>query len=180
MIIPRFMTEVGSENRKAGGESGFTLIEIIMAMVLLGIMGMFSVQFISSIARTNQLSAGQKDLVDEAKLAMEFMTRELRMADSRTTPIAVTATSIQFDKLSAYDQDPNLTQILYSYNSGTGEIKRTSNLVETTVARQVSDFVITKTTNDDTKDYYTIRMELTGVNGENFTLASGVVPRVGL
>jgi prepilin-type N-terminal cleavage/methylation domain-containing protein len=176
MTIP--ITQVGSKNRKA--EDGFTLIEIIMAMVLMGVMGMFSVQFISSLAQTNQLSAGQKDLVDEAKLAMEFMTRELRMADTRTTSIVWTATSITFSKLSAYEQDTNIADILYSYNNGTGKIERTSNGTTTTVATQVTAFVINKDTNNDGKDYYTIRMELTGVNGENFMLASGVVPRVGI
>jgi prepilin-type N-terminal cleavage/methylation domain-containing protein len=180
MIIRRLRTKVGSKNRKAGAESGFTLVEIVMAMVLLGIMGTFSVQFISSIASTNQLSVGQKDLVDNSKLAMEFMLRELRMADNRVDAITLTATSIQFTKLSPYEQDTNITQILYSYNSGTGVITRTSGTVTTTVATQVTAFVITKTTNNDSKDFYTIRMELTGTNGENFTLASGVVPRVGI
>ncbi|MBC8288607.1 MAG: prepilin-type N-terminal cleavage/methylation domain-containing protein [Nitrospinae bacterium] len=172
------MTAVNSRNHKA--EGGFTLIEVIIAVVLMGVMGMFTVQFISGAARTNQLSAGQKNLVDEAKLAMEFMLRELRMADNRVDAINLTATSIQFTKLSAYEQDTNLTQILYSYNSGAGTITRTSGAVTTTVATQVTAFVITKITNNDTKDYYTIRMELTGANGENFTLASGVVPRVGI
>ncbi|MBT3185492.1 MAG: prepilin-type N-terminal cleavage/methylation domain-containing protein [Nitrospina sp.] len=180
MIIHRFTTEPDSKRRKAGAESGFTLVEIVMAMVVMGILGVFSVQLISNAARTSQLSAGQKDLVDEAKLAMEFMIRELRMADNRVDAITLTATSIQFTKLSAYEQDTNLSQILYSYNSGTGKITRTSNAVTTTVATQVTAFVITETTNNDSKAYYTIRMELTGANGENFTLASGVVPRIGI
>ena len=180
MIFRQFIREVGSKNRKAGAESGFTLIEIIMAMVIMGIMGVFTVQFISNIARTNQLSAGQKDLVDEAKLAMEYMTRELRLADDRTDAITQTATSIEFSKLNPYEQDTNISLILYSYNSGTGVITRKSGAVTTTVATQVTAFVITKTSNHDGKDYYTIRMELTGANGENFTLASGVVPRVGI
>ena len=161
-------------------EDGFSLVEVIVAIVLMGVMGMFTVQFISGAARTNQLSSGQKNLVDEAKLAMNFMVRELRMADNRTDAITVTSTSIQFSKLSGYEQDTNTSLISYSYNSGAGTITRTSGAVTTTVATQVTGFTITETTNSDSKTYFTIKMQLTGPNGENFTLASGVVPRVAI
>ncbi|KMP10946.1 hypothetical protein UZ36_05985 [Candidatus Nitromaritima sp. SCGC AAA799-C22] len=161
-------------------DRGFTLVEIVVVIVLMGILGVFTVQFISQAARANQLTADQKDIVDEAKLAMEFLTRELRMADTTTNAIVQTATSVLFDKLSAYEQDTNISQIQYSYNSGTQTLSRTSNAVTTTVATKITAFDITKTTNGDGKDFYVITMTLTGAEGGTFKLISGVVPRIGI
>ncbi len=159
-------------------QAGFSLVEMISAIVLMGIMGLFSIQFITGAAESNRLVAGQKGLVDDAKLAMEFMLREIRVSNSATNVIAFTdagsTASITFDKFSGLDVDTNASQIVYSW-SGTTLI-RTSNSVVTTLSDQVTDFSITKTTSAGS-EYYTFSLTLEGSNGESFTLDSGIRPR---
>ncbi len=159
--------------------AGFTLVEMIADITLVGVMGLFSIQFITGAAESNRLASGQKGLLDDAKLAMEFMIREIRVANIITTtvppgvPIVVSAgnDSITFNKFGGLVVDTNATQIRY-FKDGTA-IKRTSNGTnETTLADQVTAFTVTKS-----GDFYTLSMTLAGPNGENFTLKSGVRPR---
>ena len=157
--------------RPLRNQAGFTLIEMVAAMVLLGIMGVFSMQFITGAAESNRLVSGQKALVDDAKLAMEFMIRELRVASEDANNISLpTPTSITFDKYSSLSFDTDTTDINYSLVGTT--IVRASNTATTTLASQVTAFSITST-----GKFYTISMTLTGANGENFTLTSAVQPR---
>jgi len=151
-------------------QAGFTLVEMIAAIVLLGIMGLFSTQFITGAAESNRLVSGQKGLVDDAKLAMEFMIREIRVANESTNSISTTATSITFDKYGGLTVDTDSTEISYSLVSGT--IRRTSSNATTTLADNVDAFSVAKS-----GDFYTLSMTLKGANGTNFTLTSGVQPR---
>jgi prepilin-type N-terminal cleavage/methylation domain-containing protein len=159
---------------------GFTLIEIILAIILLGIMGIFSTQFITSITQSAQQTTSQKGLVDDAKLAMEYILREVRVASENNTDItyssSATATTITFDKFNGYTVDTNATAINYSWNSTTKTLTRTSGLTTTTLATQVASFTIAESPAVDS-DFYVFTLTLQGSNGENFTLQSGVRPR---
>lgn len=156
---------------------GFTLIEMIAAIVLLGVIGIFSTQFITSITQSAQLTTAQKGLVDDAKLAMEFLVREVRVAISDdTNTIVPTAASITFNKFTPYDVDTNTVNIVYAWNSGTQTLTRNSNGTVTILATQVTGFTVAETQNGDER-FYVFTMTLTGPNGENFTLESGVRPR---
>lgn len=172
------------QSRQAGS-NGFTLIEIIMAISLASVLGLFTIQFVSQAARATQLSKTQKDLVDAGKLAMEYMVRELRAADTTHNPFVVTTTSIKFDKLIAFEQDTNKCQIEYSYSAGS--LKRTthagsdtacstfSGTTVTTLATGITSFAITESVGDP--NYYVITMTLTGSEGNTFQLESAVRPR---
>ena len=159
---------------------GFTLIEIILAIILLGIIGVFSTQFITSITQSAQQTTSQKGLVDDAKLAMEYILREVRVASENNNDIVYTSTptstTITFDKFNGYTVDTNATAINYSWNSTTKALTRTSGLVTTTLATQVSSFTIAESPAVDS-DFYVFTITLLGSNGENFTLQSGVRPR---
>ena len=158
-------------------QKGFTLIEMVAAIIIMSIMGTFSIQFLTGAAQTNRLVAGQKALVDDAKLAMEFMLRELRVASEGTTAITFTDTgstaSITFYKFSGLTVDTSTGPIIYSW-SGTTLTRTTT--ATTNLATQVTDFSITETTTSGSK-YYTFSLTLAGSNGESFTLESGVRPR---
>jgi len=180
MIFPR--------QRQNGlrSDRGFTLIEMIIAIVLIAIMGTFSIGFLRHLMQSSQLSASQKDLMDEAKLAMEFLTRELRFADETVNDVqcgavpvdcvpGVSYDTITFDKLFGLAQDTNKTAIKYSFDVVTGTLKRTSAGVTTVLATNVAAFSITESTT--VPDFYTIDITLQGSEGENFSLESAVRPR---
>ncbi|NIP99654.1 MAG: prepilin-type N-terminal cleavage/methylation domain-containing protein, partial [Nitrospinaceae bacterium] len=50
-----------------GNRKGFTLIELILGIVVAGLLGLFTLQYLSRVAQTNQLLSGQKTLVDEGQ-----------------------------------------------------------------------------------------------------------------
>lgn len=175
------MIETDTKKIHLRNQKGFTLIEMISAIILLGVMGLFSIQFLTGAAQTNRLVAGQKALVDDAKLAMEFLLRELRVASEGTTasPTLITftdtgtAASITFYKFSGLTVDTSTGPIIYSWSGSTLTRQSTAT---TTLATQVTDFSITETTTAGSK-YYTFSLTLQGSNGESFTLESGVRPR---
>jgi prepilin-type N-terminal cleavage/methylation domain-containing protein len=166
-------------------QCGFTLIEMISAIVLLGVMGIFSTQFITSITQSARQTTGQKGLVDDAKLAMEYLLREVRVASEANADVAITASSITFDKFVGYTVDESVVGIIYSWDNSNKTLTRTSGTskadgtlltpIATTLATQVTSFTVAESAPDS--NFYTFTMTLQGPNGENFTLQSGVRPR---
>ena len=177
-------------NRHLNNPNGFTLIEMVMAITLLGVIGIFSTQFITSITQSAQLTTAQKGLVDDAKLAMEYLIREVRVSSEEQNDIVYSsspsAANITFDKFNGYTEDISAVGIVYSWDSGTKNLTRTSGTedvdgnpltpVTTILATQVTSFTVTAVVSGDIK-HYIFTITLTGSDGENFTLKSGVRPR---
>ncbi len=61
-----------------GGQKGFTLVEIVMVIVILGVIGAFTFHFVGQGVLAFKKSSARKDLYDQGRLAMERMVRELR------------------------------------------------------------------------------------------------------
>jgi prepilin-type N-terminal cleavage/methylation domain-containing protein len=76
-------------------EKGLTFVEIIVVIVIMGILSLFTFQFLGDGIETYLLISGQEDLFSEARLAMDRMTREIRDANTITS---VLAGEIQFVK----------------------------------------------------------------------------------
>lgn len=164
------------KQRPLKNQAGFTLIEMISAIVLLGIMGLFSTQFITGAAESNRLVSGQKELLDNAKLAMEFLIRELRVANIDTAnsgaAISISGTagnnSISFTKYGGLTVDSSTA---ITYNRVGNTIQRVG-ATTTTLASQVTGFTVSQNSN-----LYTIVMTFAGPDGTNFSLEAGVRPR---
>lgn len=79
-------------------ENGFTLIELIMVIVLLGIMGMMGAEFISTAFRGFADSDIRTEIFEEGKLALARMDKELRNAvpNALTTDNTPPAKAIEF------------------------------------------------------------------------------------
>jgi prepilin-type N-terminal cleavage/methylation domain-containing protein len=67
---------------------GFTLIEIVTVIVVLGILSVFTFSFIDNAVKTYMIGSKQRMLYQEASNMMERMTRELRDARSVSLPSA--------------------------------------------------------------------------------------------
>ncbi|MBM4324102.1 MAG: prepilin-type N-terminal cleavage/methylation domain-containing protein, partial [Deltaproteobacteria bacterium] len=67
---------------------GFTLIEIIIVIVILGFVSAITIKFLTDSLRIYTMTVNQKTLYDEGKLALERMVRDIRDARSITTPAA--------------------------------------------------------------------------------------------
>ena len=78
-----------------GGQKGYTLIEIIMVVVILGIIGGITFQFVAYGVEAFKKSRDRKELYDQGRLALERMAREIRDAKEL---VECSDTSITFNK----------------------------------------------------------------------------------
>ncbi len=160
---------------------GFTLVEMVIAIVLMGVIGIFSTQFITSITQSAQQTTVQKGLVDDAKLAMEYLIREVRVASEEINDVAFNSSAssadITFDKFNGYTEDTSAVGIVYAWTSASQALTRTSGGTTTTLATQITSFTIVEKAPPADSNFYVFTMTLQGSNGENFTLESGVRPR---
>jgi len=147
---------------------GMTLIELIVVIVLLGVIGLFSFQFIGSGVETYIIASNQSSLLAEAKLAMERMAREIRDAEEIGD---VSSNSINFiKKHTALDDATDIT-----FQVSEGILYRNSESLSEPLAGNVlnsEDFKVTNNSNE-------IKLELTLSleSGENITLHTKVYPK---
>jgi prepilin-type N-terminal cleavage/methylation domain-containing protein len=91
-------------------QKGFTLIEVVMVIVLLGIIGLITFQVLFSGVETFAKARARKDLYDQARLALERMVREIRDADQIVSPTpGSSGSSINFTKVHTSPADSSTT-----------------------------------------------------------------------
>jgi len=88
---------------KSLNNHGYTLIEIIIVIVILGIIGGISFQVVAYGVEAFKKSSDRKELYDQGRLALERMTREIRDAKEL---VECSDTSITFNK-----QHPSLDSV---------------------------------------------------------------------
>ena len=67
-------------------ERGFTLAELLVGMTLALIAGAGAVTFVRAQSLAMQVQAGQADLNDSSRGAIDFLTREIRLAGYAPLP----------------------------------------------------------------------------------------------
>jgi len=82
-----------TEYTHRGRTSGFTLIEVVMVIVVLGIIGVSVGSLLSQGARSFETMKRARELNAEGVLAMERMARELRLIGCATSGNSCTAQS---------------------------------------------------------------------------------------
>ena len=74
-----------SRLRPESGDEGFTLVELLVVMILMGIFGTIFMTTMLGAQRSARATAAQHDLNEEARLALNRMARELRQATALTS-----------------------------------------------------------------------------------------------
>lgn len=120
---------------------GFTLIEIIVTIVILGIVSIFTFSFFSNLAKTYNLMESQRGVHQEAAYILERISRELRDAES----IYVSGSTILFQKAHPAGTDSNL-YVRYRlagtdlHRDSASDANFTTNVTDYIIGRNISVF----------------------------------------
>jgi len=154
---------------------GFTLIEIIIVIVILSIISAITIYFLTSSVQTYVMMVNQKTLLDEGKLALERMCRDIRDANSITLPVAGgSASLITFTRTHATAQDSTSENITFQLAGTDLQKVKTSPAAVSNLAENVSSFVVTR---GATEDEIKLVLTLSLGTGENITLQTKVYPK---
>jgi competence protein ComGF len=152
------------------------LIEIIVVIVILAIVSGITIKFLADSLRIYTMTVNQKTLLDEGKLALERMCREIRDARDMTLPAAPfpsSGTVIRFRRTHATAKDPAGEWIRF-LRTGTDLQKDKANPnVTVTLASNVSVFTVTREANNEIR----LQLTLSLGSGETVTLETKVYPK---
>lgn len=157
---------------------GFTLIEIVTVIVVLGILGAFTFTFIDNAIKTYMIAKKQGNLSREATYIMERMTRELRdMSD--TVPSWVndtTTTSVTFDRTHISGLQDGNARVTFRRDITTNNFYRDSGSVSRLIGNNVTQFTIVRTSSSVCDRSIAITLTLTD-GDQSFTVNSRVTPK---
>jgi len=158
---------------------GFTLIEIIIVIVILGFVSAITIKFLTDSLRIYTMTVNQKTLFDEGKLALERMCRDIRDARGIATPAAGgSGNTIVFQRTNPTAHD-GLNETLTFRLTGTAlEKVKTTPAATSPLASNVSSFTVTRgaaATNNENE--ITLSVTLLLGSGENVTLQTRVWPK---
>lgn len=145
---------------------GFTLIEIIVVIVILSIVSAITIKFLVDSLRIYTMTVNQKTLLDEGKLALERMCRDIRDAQAVTS---VLPNSITVTRTNATAQDGASESITFQLNGSILQKVKTSPSATSDIASNVSAFTVTNASNE-----ITLQLTLLLGSGENVTLQTKV------
>jgi prepilin-type N-terminal cleavage/methylation domain-containing protein len=101
------MSRLRSRHAGSATDAGFTLIEMLVSMLLIGVLGIVFMTTIMGAKSSLSATATSQDLNEEARLALNRMARELRQATAITnvlnpdgssySPTAITAVTFTAD-----------------------------------------------------------------------------------
>jgi len=160
---------------------GFTLIEVIVVIVILSIASAITIYFLINSIKIYTMTVKQKTLMDEGKVALERMCRDIRDAQIISVPnTGSSGTSITFTRTNATVQDIAGETIIFQRNAGANTLEKVkaSPSTTSTMAGNVSTFTVTRgapATNN--KNEITLSLNLLMGTGENVTLQTRVYPK---
>jgi len=95
---------------KSLNNHGYTLIEIIIVIVILGVIGAFTFQMVAAGVQAFKKSSARKDILDQGRLALERMVRELRDGKEITD---CSSNSITFKKAHPAQAADNIEEVKF-------------------------------------------------------------------
>lgn len=122
---------------------GFTLIEIVITIVILGIIALFSFSFFGNLTQTYSMMGAKTKAHLEATYTLERITREIKDAKE----VKINNNIIEFERAHATGQDTNKYIKFYLsgadlYRDSASDSGFTTNTTHNLIARNVSTFQV--------------------------------------
>ena len=153
---------------------GLTLIEVIIVIVILAIASAITINFLVNSLKVYTMSVNQKTLLDEGKLALERMCRDIRDANDITLPATGgSGSSISFTRTNATALDSASENITFQLAGGNLQKVKTLPPSADSLAGNISAFTVSRDTSNEIK----LRLTLSLGTGENVTLQTKVFPK---
>ena len=172
------MRKPAASDRGRNSTSGFTLIEVIMAIVVMAIIFVGVGSLLFQGTRSFEMMDTRRDLTGQGRLAMERMTREIRLircvaAGSACTPTATEITSMTSAELRFVKQGYEGRGFRYDAPTQTLYLRQGSGPAdpEYILARNVSAFALGYFKNNGTTAALPTEVWMVNVS---MTLASGI------
>lgn len=171
-------------NLRIKNNKGFTLIEIIIVIIVLGVLSIFGFSFLSTAIHTYSMMEKQKGLFDQAAMAMERISRELRDAEFISEPDSGdSGSTLTFTKSHGTPQETSTYDITFQWPSTT--LQRIGSTTPTAInlADSVSTFTAARETTLDpvsgevTLEEITITLTLQEADAGEITLRSYICPK---
>jgi prepilin-type N-terminal cleavage/methylation domain-containing protein len=104
---------------------GFTMIEVIVVLILVGLLAIFSTQFLSNMVRGYVIARSSDEVTQKAQIALQRMTIELSYSLNSTTTGTATSLNYSVNNTVSSIGDHNIylsgTNLMYTEN-GTGYV----------------------------------------------------------
>ncbi len=172
---------------KMANNKGFTLIEIIIVIIVLGVLSIFGFSFLSTAIHTYSMMEKQKGLFDQATMVMERISRELRDANTISSPTSGnTSSTLTFTKSHVTPQDSDTEDISFKLSTADNSILQRVGTATVNLANNVKASGFTVTREEATLDpvsgrvileKITITLTLEEAEAGEITLRSYICPK---
>ena len=167
---------------KMANNKGFTLIEIIIVIIVLGVLSIFGFSFLSTAIHTYSMMEKQKSLFDQATMVMERISRELRDAKSISAPTSGgSGSTLTFTKSHGTPQDSDTEDISFQLSGTTLQRVGTDTVNLADNVKVSSGFLVERITTFDSGEVIleeiTITLTLEEAEAGDITLRSYICPK---
>lgn len=163
------------KNMRPRSSFGFTFIETIIVIALLSLLGAFTLHFLVDSVQLYTLAVKQKALFDEARIALEKICRDLRDAQSISSPAAGSSgNTLSFVRSHATAGDGAYENITFRQRGTILEKVKSTPAVIIPLAENVTNFSVTRALSTEEIQ---ILLTLSRSSGERVTMQTKVQPR---
>jgi len=168
--------EMNGDFKFLKASNGFTLIEIIIVIMILSIVSAITIYFLASSVKNYVMMVNQQNLLDEGRLALEKMCRDIRDAQSITLPPSGNSENrIVFQRSHPTFGDLANETLSFRLTGTTLEkVKSSPNGIHP-LASHVSTFSVTRGASGN--EEITLSLTLSLTTGERVTLQTKVYPK---
>lgn len=161
-------------------KQGFSIIEFIVVIIILGILSGVGINFMLEVGRARLFQWQRKEISESAKIAIDRMSREIRRINSKTSVYTATSSAFRFIDIDSSDVTYDLSGSSLRRNQG-GTINVLADNVSAltfTYYNSSGAAIVIPVVNPGQTDIRMIQIDINFTyNDQQFKIRSQVTPR---